>query len=89
MIPEAMLQSGWRGEFGSFLLVLILMVNLSMAVWAFTDAFSWENDNQSPTMWAVVVFLLSIAGFFLYLMLGRETTSSHSRRSRSRGGIIR
>ncbi|ELZ12227.1 hypothetical protein C479_05448 [Halovivax asiaticus JCM 14624] len=57
---------------GSFVGQLIFVVNVVMAMWTFVDAFSWEQDGRHPMMWTVVVFLLSIAGLFLYLMLGRS-----------------
>ena len=56
---------------GHFVGQLVVIANVVMAIWTFVDAFSWEQDGRHPMMWAVVVFLLSIAGFFLYLMLGR------------------
>ncbi len=50
--------------------VLMLLVQLALVVWTYTDAT--DNSEQPAFLWAIVVFLAPLLGVVLYLLLGRE-----------------
>jgi hypothetical protein len=69
---------------GAALVLLYLVGTVAMAAWTFYDAFGWEEKSDSPALWAAVVLMLSLLGFFLYLLLGREGSHSGQRPGRRR-----
>lgn len=56
--------------FAGIVSVLILVVQLALVVWTYTDAK--DNSDQPAFLWAIVVFLAPLLGLILYFLLGRE-----------------
>lgn len=50
--------------------VLVLLVQLALVVWTYTDAK--DNSDQPAFLWAIVVFLAPLLGIVLYFLLGRK-----------------
>ncbi|ERH01112.1 MAG: hypothetical protein J07HN6_02744 [Halonotius sp. J07HN6] len=55
---------------GTVVSVLMLLVQLALVVWTYTDAKN--NTDQPAFLWAIVVFLAPLLGLVLYFLLGRE-----------------
>jgi len=56
--------------FGMVFSALVLLVQLALVVWTYTDAT--DNSEQPAFLWAIVVFLAPLLGLVLYVLLGRE-----------------
>lgn len=57
-----------------FLVSLILMANIILAM---TVIFLERKDPSSTWAWILVLFFLPLAGFILYLLLGRQLRKKH------------
>ncbi|WP_332646357.1 cardiolipin synthase [Lysinibacillus sp. 54212] len=58
----------------SFIAVLILILNILFAI---TVIFLERKDASSTWAWILVLFFLPVAGFILYLLLGRKLRKKH------------
>ncbi|KDS91197.1 membrane protein [Halorubrum saccharovorum] len=65
-----LLQGGGAGALFLLFGLLMLLVQLGIIVWIYSDA--QQRSDQPAFLWAIVAFLAPLLGLVLYLILGRN-----------------
>ena len=63
-------------EFAEFSISALLIITLNILL-AITIIFLERRDPTSTWAWILVLFFLPLAGFILYLLLGRQLRKKH------------
>ena len=65
-----LLQEALAGGIAFLFGLLVLLVQIGIIVWIYSDAK--QRSDQPAFLWAVVVFLAPVIGLVLYFIVGRR-----------------
>ena len=65
-----LLQEALAGGIALLFGLLVLLVQLGIIVWIYSDA--QQRSDQPAFLWAIVAFLAPLLGIVLYLIVGRN-----------------